>query len=190
MFPIASAPLLMVDSVMEASSESSPATLWPADMNYYYPLGSNKLKLNLQSPLIRQTMCDVIMNIKASLLFENAFPDAGVSQTLASETLMCAAGSRPERAALLWRFQDDAEYFAKLVPIVCSPSTLSLTHTAIHQQGRTRICHVWSKVKDHCCTIVGTVFRALEDPPLIAKIAQRQVARYTYIYPFITDVGD
>jgi hypothetical protein len=56
--------------------------------------GPTKLKLNDQHQLVRWIVQDAIENLRALLLFNNAFPDAPVASTLAKGALNLAAENR------------------------------------------------------------------------------------------------
>ncbi len=77
-------------------------------MDLIYVEGSTKLLLTNQCPLIQAIIQDVIENLRASLLFNNAFPDATITFTLTRDALNAAAEShKPGGALVQQRLQDD-----------------------------------------------------------------------------------
>lgn len=83
-------------------------------------VGTTKsIKLSLQRPLVRAIIQDSIENLRALVLFNNAFPDSVLSFNLAKGALIIAAENRKADGALvLHRLQDDADYLAKLSILV------------------------------------------------------------------------
>jgi hypothetical protein len=79
-----------------------------------------KLNLNDQRPLVRGIVQDAIENLRALLLFNNAFPDTVFASTLAKGALTLAAENRDVDGAVFvqHRLQDDEEYLAKLSSLV------------------------------------------------------------------------
>jgi hypothetical protein len=85
-----------------------------------YTDGSTKnVKLNDQQPLVRTVVQDSIENLRALLLFNDAFPDPVAAFRLAKGALTIAAENREADGVLvLHRLQDDDEYVAKLITLV------------------------------------------------------------------------
>ena len=105
-----------------ASSQSSSETQWPAATEILYSLGSSKVKVTFQSPLLREVLQDGIENMQGCLVFNNTFPDVSVVITFASASLMTTAEDHePEATMIHQRFREDAKYFGKLVTMVCTP---------------------------------------------------------------------
>jgi len=127
---------MVVPAVM-AAMKPSLATIWPAETDIFFPQGCTQVKINSQHPLIRGILQGSIDNMRAFLAFENAFPDAILSQRFATKSLITAAGRRSETAVIHRRLQEDGEYFAKLVSVVRSLVSLSLTH----RDNNTNIIH-------------------------------------------------
>jgi hypothetical protein len=82
--------------------------------------GPTKLKLNDQHQLVRWIVQDAIENLRALLLFNNAFPDAPVTFTLAKGALNLAAENREADGGVLvqHQLQDDEEYLFRLSTLV------------------------------------------------------------------------
>ena len=99
-----------------------PIDVWPENTNILFPVGSSKVMLTLQRPLLCGVIQDAIDNMRASLLFDNALPDATLSLQFARDSLTTAAqGCCPEAAVICHRLQEDVEYFNQLVPLVHPP---------------------------------------------------------------------
>ena len=82
-------------------------------------MGSNKLKLTSQRPLVRIVLHEAIELLRAAMLFNNAFPDVCVSLGLIKDCLFAAAKHlKPGTAEILERLTQDADYMSKIIPLV------------------------------------------------------------------------
>ncbi|KAI9429942.1 hypothetical protein BJY52DRAFT_1200336 [Lactarius psammicola] len=152
--------------VMPESPES-PVPVLRVDTDLIFADGSTKLMLTNQRPLIRVIVQDAIENLRASLLFQNAFPDANVAFTLTRDALGVAAENhKPGGAIVQWRLQADDEYMARLVSL-----------------PRARISHFRAEVKERCNAVSVAAFFAIGSAPEIAQVVQRQLSIYTYTFP-------
>jgi hypothetical protein len=94
-------------------------TTWPSDTDLIFTPGTNKVTLTVQRPLIRLVAQDGFENLRASLLFENAFPDASDSPAIIQTALTDAAESLGPKATYIHkRLLCDVEYLAKLSCLV------------------------------------------------------------------------
>jgi hypothetical protein len=85
-----------------------------------YVSGDNKVKLLLQHTLVRLVIQDAIENIRASIIFTNAFPDAALSIMFAKSALMSAAkGQLPATQDIYSRLMRDDDYLSSIIPVVC-----------------------------------------------------------------------
>ena len=119
-------------------SPESPVPVLRVDTDLIFADGSTKLMLTNQRPLICVIVQDAIENLRASLLFQNAFPDANVAFTLTRDALGVAAENhKPGGAIVQWRLQADNEYMARLVSLVCfmTLKTTSLMSIDSHVHG-------------------------------------------------------
>ena len=82
--------------------------------------GFNKLMLTNQRPIVRAIVRDATELLRASLLFNNAFPDPILAFNLTKHALLTAAQNNSSGASVLHRLQDEdeIEYLAKLVTLV------------------------------------------------------------------------
>jgi hypothetical protein len=92
---------------------------WPADTHLTFNPGSNKVMLTIQIPLIRTIIQDSFEDLRATLLFENAFPDPNLTILFLRKTLIGAARSRlPDTVNVYNRLLLDDEYRDKLSRLV------------------------------------------------------------------------
>lgn len=97
----------------------SPPALWPVNTNLVYSDTSNKLKLMPQHALVRVVIQDAIENVRASILFTDAFPDASLSMTFAKDGLITAAKAHlPASHNIHARLIGDSDYVPKIIPLV------------------------------------------------------------------------
>ena len=94
---------------------------WPIETDLVFAGGSNTLMLTIQRPLVRLVIRDAFENLRATILLEDAFPNAGVSLTFIRESLIAGAKAHlPGSADILQRIKRDMAYQAKIVPLVRS----------------------------------------------------------------------
>jgi len=92
---------------------------WPADIHLAFNPGSNKVMLTIQIPLIRTIIQDSFEDLRATLLFENAFPDPNLTILFLRKTLVGAARSHlPDAVNIHNRLLLDDEYRDKLSHLV------------------------------------------------------------------------
>ena len=95
------------------------STVWPSDTNLVYTDGSNKLRLTLQHPLVQRVIQDAINNFKASILFNDAFPDASISLTFARDAFLSAAKAHyPATQDIQHRLTHDVDYITQINRVV------------------------------------------------------------------------
>jgi hypothetical protein len=98
------------------AADLNPA-MWPADTDIVYPPGSNKLSLTAQRPLLHGVIQDSFENVRASLLFDHAFPDPVVAP-LTIRAALIAAADNPRALSIRNRLVGDGEYLGKLTRLV------------------------------------------------------------------------
>jgi hypothetical protein len=91
--------------------------MWPANTDIVYPPGSNKLLLTAQRPLLRGVIQDSFENVRASLLFDNAFPDP-ISASLTIRAALIAAADNPRALSVRDQLMGDSGYLSKLNRLV------------------------------------------------------------------------
>ncbi|KAN0127722.1 hypothetical protein V8E53_011748, partial [Lactarius tabidus] len=91
-----------------------------------------------------ETDLDAIENLRAAMLFNNAFPDICIALGLIKDCLLTAANHlRPGAKEVLERLEQDHDYMLKITPL-----------------PRARICLIRSEVKERCNTITMASFLA------------------------------
>ncbi|KAI9447170.1 hypothetical protein BJY52DRAFT_1193540 [Lactarius psammicola] len=145
----------------------SSGDAWPTDTDLVSPPGTTKLMLTSQQPLVRAVVQDAIENLRASLMFSHAFPDAIVAFSFTKESLIAAAEShKPGATYIQRRLQQDEDYLVKIA-----------------QLPRARIPLLRSEVKERCNAITIPVLLAIGSPSNIAQVARRQLSTYNYTFP-------
>jgi hypothetical protein len=96
-----------------------PRAGWPLDTDLIFAVGSTKLSLLSQRPIVRAVIQEAIENLRAALLFANAFPDVCSALTLIKDCLFTAAlHLKPGATEMLDRLTRDQEYLLKITPLV------------------------------------------------------------------------
>ena len=81
--------------------------------------GSSKLLLTNQHPVVRMIIRDATELLRATILSNNAFPDPILAFNFTKHALLSAAKKNSDGAIVLHRLQDESDYLAKLVTLVC-----------------------------------------------------------------------
>ena len=88
-------------------------------MELVFAVGSTKLTLLNQRPIVRAVIQEAIDNLRAAFMFTNAFPDVCSALTLIKDCLFTAAlHLKPGAAEVLDRLTRDNEYLLKITPLV------------------------------------------------------------------------
>ena len=90
----------------------------PSETDLCFVPGTTRILLNSQQPLVNMVIVEAIDNMRASLLFYNAFPDTACATEFVREALITAAMKQDTAAAVLKRLQEDESYFSTIVPLV------------------------------------------------------------------------
>ena len=92
---------------------------WPADTDLVLAAGSSKLSLLAQRPIVCAVIQEAIDNLRAALVFTNAFPDVCNTLTLIKDCLLDAAVRlKPGATEMLERLKHDQDYVLKITPLV------------------------------------------------------------------------
>ncbi|KAH9069672.1 hypothetical protein EDB83DRAFT_2314067 [Lactarius deliciosus] len=162
---------LAVQPTMQESA--GPVSPWPADTDLVFGLGSKKVMLTLQFPLVRAVLQDAFEYMRAYLVLTDAFPDTTDAISFARDSLITAAESHQSDAAIICeRLQHDAEYLAHLLPV-----------------PRTRMSRIRAEVKERCGTLCIPQIYTFGDATEIARRIQKQLINYNYTFPFAMIVG-
>ena len=96
-----------------------PDAAWPSDTDLVVSLGTNKVTLTIQHPLICMILQDAFENLRVSLLFKHAFPDAVLIPTFISLALIAATKAQRTRALDIYkRLICDEGYLVQLARLV------------------------------------------------------------------------
>jgi len=77
--------------------------------------------ITIQCPLMRTIIQDAIEILRASLMFENAYPDGVHTCAFVQCSLVTAAQKRcPATSSIHTHLLQDEEYISKIIPVVCS----------------------------------------------------------------------
>lgn len=99
---------------------SSPSGhVWPEDTDIQFVPGTTRVILTRQGNLLRSVLQDGFENLRASMLFEHAFPDLVLAYSFIRDALITAAArSGPATASIHQRLMNDKDYLKKLTPLV------------------------------------------------------------------------
>ena len=164
-------------------------TMWPADTDVIFS-GTHKVTLNLQLPLMREIILDAFENVRVSLLFTDAFPDAVAALAVVRVGLVAAATERVPRASDIYkRLLCDADYMAKMIRLVSRIILVKMLLTRRQcLQPRARISLIRAEVKERCTAIIRTDFLALGSAQKIAQVVEKQLLDYKYTFPAVGNV--
>jgi len=102
-----------------ASIVPSSVSIWPVNTDLIYVLGSKKVMLTMQMPLIHMVVQDAFKTLQASLLFENTFLDPNLTVLYVRKNLIRAArGNLPRAADIFKHLLVDDAYLNKLSCLV------------------------------------------------------------------------
>jgi hypothetical protein len=102
------------------SLDSAQAAALSLDIDLVLTPGSNSLKLNKQHAIVRAVIQASMENLRAALLFTNAFPDSCMAITQVKDCLLTAAKhlDKPGAMDVLNRLLHDEEYLSLISPLV------------------------------------------------------------------------
>ncbi|KAH9162395.1 hypothetical protein EDB89DRAFT_2079745 [Lactarius sanguifluus] len=162
---------LAVQPMMQESA--GPVSPWPADTDLVFGLGSKKVMLTLQFPLVCVVLQDAFEYMRAYLVLTDAFPDTTDAISFARDSLITAAESHQSDAAIICeRLQHDAEYLAHLLPV-----------------PRTQMSQICAEVKVCCGALCIPQIYTFGDATETARRIQKQLINYNYTFPFAMIVG-
>lgn len=92
---------------------------WPSETDLRVIPGTTRIALTGQQPTVRMVIGEAIENVRVSLLFVDAFPDAARTLEFIREGLFSAAAKQgPSAAPILRRLRADDEYLSTISPLV------------------------------------------------------------------------
>ncbi|KAI9436434.1 hypothetical protein H4582DRAFT_2058711 [Lactarius indigo] len=161
-----------------AVSEST----WPSNTDLSFAPGSTRLMLTAQRPLIRAVIQEAIENVRAAMLFNDAFPNLNRAFTFIRDALISAAYSYGPVASMLYkRLMEDDEYLARIIPL-----------------PRARISLFRAEVRERCNAITLPTFLAMASREEIIEMIRELyftggntsfAARFPHFFAY-TESGD
>ncbi|KAH9020475.1 hypothetical protein EDB85DRAFT_2278775, partial [Lactarius pseudohatsudake] len=140
-----------------------------SDTDLVFVNDSTRLLLKYQHPIIRTIVQKAIENLRATLVFQDAFPDGSVAFAFSKDALSAAAVSHKLGGGIVQRrLEVDDEYAAKLVSL-----------------PRARISLIRAEVKERCYAIVLGGFFSMASAHDIAQVVEKQLSAYTYTFPCV-----
>ncbi|KAI9431395.1 hypothetical protein H4582DRAFT_2062778 [Lactarius indigo] len=148
-------------------SESPASPVSHIDTDLVFMGSTTKIMLTSQCPLVRGIVQDAIENLRASLLFNNAFPDVTVAFAFTRDALLTATESHGHGGGIVRRrLQVDDEYLTKLISL-----------------SRARVPHFRSEVKERCNAVSVAPIIATGSAAEISRLIRKQLSCYNYIFP-------
>ena len=118
LMPLVASAVVPAPTTIQAGSADTDV-MWPMDTELIYVLGTNKLMLTMQSPVMQTVIHDAFQHILASLLLNCAFPDASVIPSVVRDALVVGAWSNVPRASNIHsQLLADGEYVAEMSHLV------------------------------------------------------------------------
>ena len=109
---------MQTGAILDKKVFIGPCATWPVETDLVLTAGS-KVSLLSQRPIVRAIIQEGIENLRAALLFTNAFPDVCNALTLIKDCLLTAAlHLKPCAAAVLERLKYDQDYLLMITPLV------------------------------------------------------------------------
>jgi hypothetical protein len=106
------------------SLELGPSA-WPSSTELLTLPGSTQVTLGVQSQLMRTLIQDTISNLRAALLFGDAFPKPAVAAALIKDALIVTAEVyKPDSDSIYRRLMVDSIYLTKMTALVSFPVTV------------------------------------------------------------------
>jgi hypothetical protein len=119
--------------VPRQDQEQESPTEWPADTDIVFPPGGTRVMLTLQRPLMRAIIQTAIEELRATLIFSNAFPDGILAMSFIRHCLNVAAEKHCPAALSIRRcLIHDEDYALKISPLGSLPSNVEDHKTDIY----------------------------------------------------------
>ncbi|KAH8994406.1 hypothetical protein EDB86DRAFT_3078268 [Lactarius hatsudake] len=168
--PVPAGTTLLSQPRQDRAQAATELTLaWPAYTNLKFAPGQNRLTLGGQHEVIREVVKQSIEDLRASLIFNDAFPDGILATCFIRHSLNIGTGKvskkNPAASSVQERLVDDDDYAFKIIPVL-----------------RARIPLFRSEVKDRCNAIAMAEFTS-QVPADIIQSVDWQLSGYQYVYP-------
>ncbi|KAI9429385.1 hypothetical protein H4582DRAFT_2089337 [Lactarius indigo] len=155
-----------VRQVQDSATTVSEFT-WPSNTDLSFAPGSTRLMLTAQCPLVRAVIQEAIENVRAAMMFNDAFPNLARAFTFIRDALITAAYSYGPVASMLHkRLMEDDEYLVRIVPL-----------------PRARISLFRAEVRERCNAITLPIFLAMASREEIIESVRHQLSNYNYTFP-------
>jgi hypothetical protein len=116
--------------LQDGTSPSASVYQWPADTDLkVLPGPHKKVILTIQSTPLRTVIQDSFEHLRASLLFEHAFPDSVlvllfIRNALVTAAERCGPTLGPVAMSIRSRLLNDNDYFLKISPLVSTSEAM------------------------------------------------------------------
>ncbi|KAF8266261.1 hypothetical protein EI94DRAFT_1803349 [Lactarius quietus] len=128
--------------------------------------GTMQMMLTTQHPVIQTVITNSFEGLRASLLFENTFPDPVLTVSFIQEALITLAMIHgPSAADMQTRLAIDMEYLNKIVPV-----------------PHARMSHFRAEVKESYSALIFPILTAMVSPTIIASFVQDKLSNYNYTF--------
>jgi hypothetical protein len=91
---------------------------WPVETDLIFVSGTTKVMLTAQRPLMRCVIHGAFDEVRVSLMFSNAFPDAVTVLSMTRDALVTVAESRERSSSIHQRLLNDEGYVASMIRLV------------------------------------------------------------------------
>ena len=105
------------NTVPNIAPNPQPA-MWPVETDLIFVLGTTRVMLTVQRPLMRSVIQDAFERVRVYLLFNNAFPDAPTVLSMTKRSLTEAAESRERASSIHQRLLHDEAYVTNMIRLV------------------------------------------------------------------------
>ncbi|KAH8976820.1 hypothetical protein EDB92DRAFT_1823134 [Lactarius akahatsu] len=153
----------------QAATGTESTSAWPANTNLLFAPGVTRVLLARQRQLIRDIVRLAVDDLRATLIFNDTFPDGILATCFIRSSLNTAAEKvvkkKPAASSIQERLLADDDYVLKIAPVLCA-----------------RIPLFRSEVKDRCNSIVLAEYTS-KVPADIIRSVDWQLSGYNYVHP-------
>ena len=95
-----------------------PSEHWPSETDIIYPLGTNKIMLTVQRPLMKAIFQDTFERIHVAMVLQNSFPNAYETVKMITDSLITAAESNERATNIHNHLVIDGDYATAMTCLV------------------------------------------------------------------------
>ena len=95
-----------------------PSKHWPSETDIIYPLGTNKIMLTVQRPLMKAIFQDTFERIHVAMVLQNSFPNAYETVEMITDSLITAAKSNEQATNIHNCLVIDGDYATAMTHLV------------------------------------------------------------------------